>query len=97
MNGVAEQLRNPEAAQHLQHLFKCQNANILRRLNIGFMSFIWVDNYDPECKLYKAQCTYLKPKWSNFNERIVDVGCLNTWWGLRRNMIDYDINPTEWQ
>ncbi|XP_071453507.1 mitochondrial import inner membrane translocase subunit Tim29 [Hetaerina americana] len=94
---VDETVRNPVAAQHLHYIEKCHNANLLRRLNIGFMSFMWVDNYDPVCKLYKAQCTYLKPKYSTFHERIVDVGFLNTWWGLRKFMIDYDVNPSEWQ
>ncbi|KAG8236130.1 hypothetical protein J437_LFUL001611 [Ladona fulva] len=94
---VGETIRNPSSQEHLDFLQRCYNANVLRRLNIGIMSFIWVDNYDSVCKLYKAQCTYLQPKYSTFHERIVDVGFLNTWWGLRKYMEDYDVNPKEWE
>jgi hypothetical protein len=56
-----------------------------------------LDNYDGDLAVYKATCSYLKPKYLTFHERIVDVGFVGKWWKLQEYMIDYDINDEEWK
>lgn len=92
---VGEPIRNPVSVQHTKWLEQCYNEGLIRRLNLGILSFIWLDNYDKDCFLYKAVCPYLKPRYVTFHERIVDVGFLEKWWLLDRKMKDYDINEVE--
>ncbi|XP_063971972.1 mitochondrial import inner membrane translocase subunit Tim29 [Diachasmimorpha longicaudata] len=92
---VGESTRNPTSMSHVLHMKECLNNNIIRRLNLGVMSFIWLDNYSDRCALYKVQCNYLKPEYTSFHERIVDVGFLGKWWILEDKMKNYDINEIE--
>lgn len=89
---VSEKLQNRKAANHLRLIENAINAGVLRRLNLGIMSVMWLDDYGHECTLYKCTCKYLKPQWRNFHQRVVDVGFWNKWWILDEAMIDYDVN-----
>lgn len=93
---VGKPIRNPNAEVYLKTLENWHNAGIIRRFSLGFFSIIWLDNYDKDVGLYKAQCDYLKPRYLTFHERIIDVGFLNRFWNLDRKMQDYDTNPNEW-
>uniref|UniRef100_A0A2M4BZP2 Mitochondrial import inner membrane translocase subunit Tim29 n=1 Tax=Anopheles marajoara TaxID=58244 RepID=A0A2M4BZP2_9DIPT len=84
--------QNPVASQHITFLERCHNEGILRRLSLGVVSFLWLDNYDRGLAIYKAVCPYLQPHYLTFHERIVDVGFNGKWWQLERKMVDYDIN-----
>ncbi|XP_011860964.1 PREDICTED: uncharacterized protein C19orf52 homolog [Vollenhovia emeryi] len=92
---VGEPIRNPVSVQHIKWLEQCYNEGLIRRLNLGVLSLIWLDNYDRDCSLYKAVCPYLKPRYATFHERIVDVGFLEKWWLLESKMKDYDVNEAE--
>ncbi|XP_076307965.1 mitochondrial import inner membrane translocase subunit Tim29 isoform X1 [Tachypleus tridentatus] len=93
---VSDSTRNPRSDGHMQYLLNCYNQGLLHRASCGPFSVIWVDDYHPDCSLYDARCSYLKPRYLTFYERIVDVGIFGTWWNLRKMMIDYDVNPEEW-
>ncbi|XP_035782410.1 mitochondrial import inner membrane translocase subunit Tim29-like [Anopheles albimanus] len=84
--------QNPVASRHITFLERCHNEGILRRLSLGVVSFLWLDNYDKGLSIYKAVCPYLQPRYLTFHERIVDVGFNGKWWQLERKMVDYDIN-----
>ncbi|XP_062565387.1 mitochondrial import inner membrane translocase subunit Tim29 [Armigeres subalbatus] len=84
--------QNPTAAQHIQFLQRCYNEGIIRRISLGVVSFIWLDNFDRGVAIYKAICPYLQPRYMTFHERIVDVGFNNEWWMMQKKMVDYDIN-----
>uniref|UniRef100_A0A1Q3FDL1 Mitochondrial import inner membrane translocase subunit Tim29 n=1 Tax=Culex tarsalis TaxID=7177 RepID=A0A1Q3FDL1_CULTA len=84
--------QNPEATRHILFLQRCYNEGIVRRLSLGVVSFIWVDNYDRAVAVYKAICPYLQPRYMTFHERVVDIGFNNRWWLLERKMVDYDVN-----
>jgi len=92
---IGEAIRNPISTEHIKWLEQCYNEGILRRLNLGIMSLVWLDNYSEDCSSYKAVCPYLKPRYINFYERIVDIGFLDNWWFLESKMKDYDINEAE--
>ncbi|XP_012060021.1 PREDICTED: uncharacterized protein C19orf52 [Atta cephalotes] len=92
---VGEPIRNPVSVQHIKWLEQCYNEGLIRRLNLGILSLIWLDNYDKNCSSYKAVCPYLKPRYVTFYERIVDVGFLGKWWVLDRKMKNYDVNEAE--
>uniref|UniRef100_A0AAG5CYH0 Mitochondrial import inner membrane translocase subunit Tim29 n=1 Tax=Anopheles atroparvus TaxID=41427 RepID=A0AAG5CYH0_ANOAO len=84
--------QNPVASQHLTFLERCHNEGIIRRLSLGVVSFIWLDNYDKGLAIYKAMCPYLQPRYLTFHQRIIDVGFNGKFWTLERKMVDYDIN-----
>lgn len=92
---LGELVRNPVSTQHVVSLEKCYNEGIIRRLNLGVLSLIWLDNYDRDCSLYKTTCSYLKPRYVTFYERIVDIGFLDKWWILEKKMENYDVNDAE--
>ncbi|XP_078043630.1 mitochondrial import inner membrane translocase subunit Tim29 [Augochlora pura] len=92
---VGEPIRNPVSENHVKWLEQCHNEGILRRLNLGILSIMWLDNYDEACSLYKSLCTYLQPQYITFHQRIVDIGILGKWWILEEKMKDYDINELE--
>ncbi|XP_014213601.1 mitochondrial import inner membrane translocase subunit Tim29 [Copidosoma floridanum] len=89
---ISEEVRNPISASYLKWLQQNLNEGLIKRLNLGIISFLWLDNYDSKCVAYKATCQYLKPEYSTWNRRVIDVGFLNNWWILNNSMKDYDIN-----
>lgn len=93
---VGQPTQNPVTDNHLLFLESCYNAGLVRRLSFGAFSVIWIDNYNKVLGLYKSNCSYLKPRYVTFYERIVDVGFINKWWVISNKMKDYDINPNEW-
>ena len=94
---VGEPVRSPHSDTHVQHLVCCTNAGLLRRTTFGIFSVMWIDNYDPAVDVYEARCKLLKVGWLEWPERIVDIGVLGHWRWLEQAMIDYDINPAEWE
>ncbi|XP_055546579.1 mitochondrial import inner membrane translocase subunit Tim29 [Wyeomyia smithii] len=84
--------QNPETTSHILFLQQAYNEGIVRRISLGVVSFIWLDNFDRGVAIYKAICPYLKPRYITFHERIIDIGFNNEWWLLKRKMVDYDIN-----
>ncbi|XP_011495796.1 PREDICTED: uncharacterized protein C19orf52 homolog [Ceratosolen solmsi marchali] len=92
---VGEQIRNPISACYVKWLEQCYNEGILRRLNLGIISIMWLNNYDNKCALYKTICPYLKPQFVTLHQRIIDIGFLDNWWILKNSMIDYDVNDDE--
>lgn len=89
---ISENLVNRETLNHIRYIDDCYNAKLIRYLNLGIASIIWVDNYSDECDVYASQCKYLKVPYSTFKDRILDVGFCNIWWIISRKMLDYDIN-----
>lgn len=94
---MGESVRNPVAVKHIKFLEKCYNENVVRYMNLGILSFIWVDDYDNTCANYRATCSYLRPRYMTFYQRIIDVGFLNRWWISEEKMRDYDVNEEEFK
>lgn len=89
---VSSVVANPEAVEHLKYIERCFNANLIRYMNLGILSIIWVDEYSSECNVYETNCSYLQVPYRKLHERIIDVGFLNIWWNISKKMLDYDIN-----
>lgn len=89
---INESLVNPASLQHIRYIDDCYNAKLIRHLNLGIASIIWIDNYSNECDIYESNCNYLKVPYSKFMERILDIGFCNIWWITSRKMLDYDVN-----
>ncbi|XP_017753372.1 PREDICTED: uncharacterized protein C19orf52 homolog [Eufriesea mexicana] len=92
---VGEAIRNPISENYVKWLGQCYNEGIIRRMNLGIISLIWLDDYDKMCSLYKSVCPYLKVRYLTFYQRVVDFGFLDKWWILESKMKDYDINEIE--
>jgi len=93
---VGDPIRNP-ASQNLQdYVSKAYNAGLLRRLNLGVCSVMWVDDYSESLGLFAARCDYLKPGWLDIRHRVIDVGFLGKWLISSKKMEEFDINASEW-
>jgi len=93
---VSDSLRNSGSENLYNYISKAYSANLIRRLNLGIGSIIWVDDYAPELGLYAAKCDYLQPSWLDIRYRILDIGFIGRWWLSHRKMVDYDVNDKEW-
>lgn len=89
---VDESCQRPETTQFFRLVEKANNQGLLRTLNLGVFSLLWVHDYDAALGVYKATCTYTQPDYLNFKRRIIDVGFLDKWWKLNQFMINYDVN-----
>lgn len=89
---VDESCHNTISSQYLTYIERCYNEGIIRHMNLGVISILWIDNYDKSLQIYKAMCPFLKPEYLLFHNRIIDIGFLNKWWILQDKMIDYDVN-----
>lgn len=89
---VPPSCRNPRAAQHLKYISGCYNKDLLRRLNLGIASVIWVHKSSRDCDIYENNCSYLGIKYGEVFDRVLDFGFLGVWWNLSEQMLDYDIN-----
>lgn len=91
---VSDECRSPVSSQYVTFLERCHNEGILRRLNIGVASVLWLDNFDRAVCLYKATCKHTKYDLLTWHDRVIDIGFLDKWWKLEKAMEDYDINDT---
>lgn len=89
---VHESCQKPETTQFFKFIERAHNQGLLRTLNLGVLTLLWVHDYDEALGVYKAICTYTQPDYLNFHQRVVDVGFLDKWWKLEKVMIDYDVN-----
>lgn len=94
---VPSTVRNQSTVKQLEYLEKCYNAGVVKRLNLILFSVIWIDEFNDNIQVYKANCKYLKPSIFSVHQRAVDIGFLATWWNLEKLMVDYDVNPEEWK
>lgn len=93
---VGKPIRNKVSEDFLTSVETFHNFGIIRRLSFGLFSVIWVDNFSSDLGVYKANCSYLKPQYHTFFNRVIDVGFFGRWWKLNSIMKDYDINIEEW-
>lgn len=89
---VNPSLQRKQSAEHLHFIQENYNIDQIRRLNLLLFSIIWIDKHGNQCKTYENICDYLKISWMEFKDNIIDIGFLNQWWILSKNMEDYDIN-----
>ena len=94
---LSDLIRNPVSDNHVQKLVRSYNEGLIRRLSLGVCSLIWLDNYDKDVDVYQARCKSLKVGWLEMKDRIIDIGVLDRWIYMEKAMIDYDINPAEWE
>ncbi|XP_055326960.1 mitochondrial import inner membrane translocase subunit Tim29 [Sitodiplosis mosellana] len=84
--------QNPISSQYLIFVERCYNEGIVRKLNLGIFSLLWLDNYNRALGLYKTTCSFTQPELLTWHQRIIDVGFLDKWWIIEKKMIDFDIN-----
>lgn len=93
---IGPAIRNPGAKKYLEEIETYYNQEILKRVSLGLFSLILKENYNDYIGIYKAHCPYLEVPFYKFYEKIVDIGFMNRWHILEKEMIDCDVNPQEW-
>lgn len=88
---VDPKCHNPESAEYLKFLERSLNRGLIRNLNLGVCSLMWLADYDQQLSLFKATCSYTGIEYSKFPDRVIDVGFWGRWWNLHNKMIDYDV------
>lgn len=88
---VDPKCHNPKSAQYLTNVERNLNLGLIRNVNLGVCSVMWLADYDAELSLYKATCSYTGIRYLQFTDRVIDVGFWGKWWNLRKQMIDYDV------
>lgn len=87
----------PTSVEHLIFVERSLNEGIIRKLNLGVCTLLWLDNYDKSVALYQATCTYTQPDYLTWHKRVIEVGFLDKWWTLEEKMVDYDVNENNIQ
>lgn len=93
---LSDAIRNPLSDTHVHYLERCISKKVLRTVNLLVLTVIWEADYGPECDTFAARCSYLKPQYLTFHERVVDIGIAGVWLNLAYKMWDYDVNEREW-
>jgi hypothetical protein len=92
---------------YLNELNRLDNLEQLEYKSCVFFSLIMVKKFSAHEATYEKNCTQLNSpnKFNIFNapntalklvSRIIDIGFLDEWYFLSKNMKDYDVNELEW-
>ena len=94
---VGDLNRNKNSQSHCDRVMQNQNQGTLRFTNLGVATLVWEDTYDPSVGNFASQCSYMKPTYKEIVQtRILDLGINGKWRKLDEIMVDYDVNPDEW-
>ncbi|XKL68237.1 hypothetical protein PGB90_003728 [Kerria lacca] len=94
---VGKQIRNPAADEYLQTIEWYYNQGLVKRINFGVFCLILCNFKNEKSGLFKDNLSYVQPTYSEIIQNyIIDIGFWNKYWLLDKKMIDYDINPNEW-
>ena len=92
---LAPATRNRDSEAFVQRLLWLRGRGCLRHVSLGLCSLVYEAPFDAQASLYQARCRYLQPRWTDFPDRILDVGFVGRWWVLGARMRDCDINDDE--
>ena len=98
---------NKKSEFYLNSLNKLEYCNRLEYRSFLIFSLIMDQSFCASESTYEKQCTQLNnpSKWNVFNytnkfvkflSRIVDVGFFDNWYFLNKNLVDYDVDDSEW-
>ena len=94
---VGDANRNKSSQSHCDRIMSNQNYGTLRFTNLGIATLVWEDNYDSSVGNFRSQCSYMQPTYLDILQtRIVDIGFNGRWRKFDEIMVDYDVNPDEW-
>ncbi|KAG5871497.1 hypothetical protein JTB14_030834 [Gonioctena quinquepunctata] len=88
---ISTSIANKESLNHLKYIEQCFNASLIRYMNLGVFSIIWVDKFSSECDTYESTVRIYR-YLIKVGRPNIDVGFLNIWWITSRKMLDYDID-----
>lgn len=89
---VYPESQNLGTLRYLRYMEQCRNDERIRRSSFLLFSFIWVHDFSSNLSTADAKCEYLQPTYSSMYDRIVDFGFFGTYWNLKKQMKDYDVN-----
>ena len=92
---VSDAVRNPRSMEYMKFLWTDCNRKQLKYVNCGLFSLVIKSPQPTVCKSYEYECSHLKPGPITFFRRIVDVGVVNRWFYIAKEMEDYDINDEQ--
>ena len=99
---IGDLVRSRQSDDHIQSLLRAYNYGVVRRLNLGVVSLIWLDDYAKECDVYSAKCKPSHVRWmdvfglGDMKTRIVDIGIAGRYRLLDEAIVDFDVSDSEW-
>ncbi|OWF38146.1 mitochondrial import inner membrane translocase subunit Tim29-like [Mizuhopecten yessoensis] len=94
---VGVPVRNPESVKFLHKVFAAHKDCKLKIYNLYLLTLARIDTGSTEVDQFASKCKQIKPHWTEFHKSIVDVCIFGRWIHLERAMVDYDVNPSEWE
>ena len=91
----SQQTRNQDAHTYISDIVNMKCTGRLQHVDLGFFSVVVERPFSEGCHTYSETCTYLQPRWSDYWNRVVDVGFWNRWWILKQQMADFDVNEDD--
>ncbi|XP_069126354.1 mitochondrial import inner membrane translocase subunit Tim29-like [Argopecten irradians] len=94
---VGDAIKNPDSLNYLRQMFGAHKDCKLKFNNLYLVSLVRLDVASTEVDLFASKCKHNKPHWKEFHKSIKDVCAFGHWINLEKAMIDYDVNPSEWE
>ncbi|XP_064605217.1 mitochondrial import inner membrane translocase subunit Tim29-like [Liolophura sinensis] len=94
---VSDMVRNPKSDHFVQKLSWAYKDGKLKYQTFGVFSVMWLDSFPSRLNLFEAKCSHLKTPWYQFHQNVVDIGYLGKWRVIDKEMVDYDVKPSEWE
>ncbi|XP_066929015.1 mitochondrial import inner membrane translocase subunit Tim29-like [Clytia hemisphaerica] len=95
---LSDSIRNKKSADEVKKLMKYVAEDRLQLIHFGVFSVILLNDHSKYHDAYDKHCSTIQSRWiyiDEWKERIKDVGFLDKWYFLERNMIDFDVNEDE--
>lgn len=99
---------NKKSEYYLKELNKLDNSDQLEYISFIFFSLVLIKRYNSYNEIYEKQCAELNNpnKYNIFNlpnrllkfmSRIIDIGIMDNWHYLEKNLKDFDVDEDEWK
>ena len=88
---ISPKLRNFETEQKLFCLMRLNDEAKLCTFSFGPCRLAYMLRTSPNTNLYYLSYNLLNPSIISY-DRLLDVGFMNTWWYIKRIMVDFDVN-----
>ena len=91
----AEGARSGQAKSYVDRVSTLLHDDQVQYVSLGVVAIVMQRPSSPRCKNYHETCPHLRPRIWRLHDRVLDIGVWNQWVYLERNMLNFDINESE--